>query len=209
MIARSLEQSDQLDLLERLGRAVHAHIVVAPVDGDGRAEQHAAGRRAAAAALAAAGSTDFEVGADADGRPRWPAGYVGSIAHTTTWAVAAAAPEIRMTALGIDIEVSGALPADDAEVVLTAAERAAVCAAASPARAATLRWSAKEAAFKVWSAIHRSAIDPVDPLDIDVAIVDDHLTVVARGALRAMVGAHVLTGRWVELDGQFVTVIAT
>jgi 4'-phosphopantetheinyl transferase EntD len=68
----------------------------------GRDEQFAAGRRAAAGALAAAGSADREVPREADGRPRFPPGFAGSISHTAGLAVAVVVP--GAVAVGVDIE---------------------------------------------------------------------------------------------------------
>ena len=195
------------DVVGDLGRAVGVLSVAVPVDRPDRTGERAAGRRAAAGALEAAGCPDLLVGADPDGRPRWPGDYVGSIAHTDRWAVAAVVRVEDFGAVGIDIERRDALPVDDAEVVLSSSEREQVRAARSPARAATLLWSAKEAAFKAWSSAHGRAIDPVDPVDIAITVVDDRIMVRPCGALAAVVGTAGLTGRWAELDDHVVTVV--
>ncbi|MCZ9343053.1 enterobactin synthetase, partial [Streptomyces sp. TRM76130] len=68
----------------------------------GPAEQFTAGRRAAAAALASAGSVDRVVPRAPDGRPVFPRGFPGSISHTEQLAVAAVVPGAQ--AVGVDIE---------------------------------------------------------------------------------------------------------
>jgi len=71
---------------------------------DVRLREHRAGRFAAAEALGDAGATEATVGVGADGAPRWPAGFVGSITHTATFACAAVARGGRLRSLGIDSE---------------------------------------------------------------------------------------------------------
>jgi 4'-phosphopantetheinyl transferase EntD len=79
--------------------AVGCHTVPCP---HGPAQQFAAGRRAAAAALASAGSSDRIVLRDSDGRPCFPEGFAGSISHTDHLAVAVVVPGAE--AVGVDIE---------------------------------------------------------------------------------------------------------
>ncbi|MFI6165533.1 4'-phosphopantetheinyl transferase superfamily protein [Nocardia sp. NPDC051052] len=110
----------------------------------GPAQQFAAGRRAAAAALAAAGCADRVVHRESDGRPRFPDGFAGSIAHTDHLAVAVVARGAE--AVGIDLENAEISPRVT-EFVLREPERRALLA---PAGAYTPRelFAAKEAAFK-------------------------------------------------------------
>ena len=64
----------------------------------------AAGRRAAAMALAAAGSGITAVGMGADRLPLWPPGWIGSITHTDDVAAAVVAPARAVRILGLDLE---------------------------------------------------------------------------------------------------------
>jgi phosphopantetheinyl transferase (holo-ACP synthase) len=68
----------------------------------GPAQQFAAGRSAAAEALAQAGSDHRVVPRGRDGRPHFPAGFPGSISHTGRLAVAVVVP--GAAAVGIDLE---------------------------------------------------------------------------------------------------------
>ncbi|WP_369211144.1 4'-phosphopantetheinyl transferase superfamily protein [Streptomyces flavofungini] len=115
----------------------------------GPAEQFAAGRRAAAAALAAAGSAERTVPRARDGRPLFPQGFAGSISHTGRLAVAVVVPGAE--AVGVDIEPA-VIPSRVAAFVLRAQERRLLLA---PAGAHTARdlFAAKEAAFKALSCV--------------------------------------------------------
>lgn len=110
----------------------------------GPPQQFTAGRQAAAAALAAAGAAGRSVPREPDGRPRFPPGFPGSIAHTGRVAVAMVVP--GATAVGVDIE-SAAVSARMARFVLRERERQSLLA---PSGAYTPRelFTAKEAAFK-------------------------------------------------------------
>lgn len=110
----------------------------------GPVEQFAAGRQAAAAALSGAGSTVRAVPREPDGRPRFPPGFAGSIAHVDHLAVALVAP--GATAVGVDIE-SAVISDRVTRFVLRERERRTLL---SPAGRYTPRelFAAKEAAFK-------------------------------------------------------------
>jgi len=73
--------------------------------------------------------------------------------------------------MGIDLEQAGALPAEDAALVLSAGERARLDSHPDPDALATVLWSAKEAAFKAWSTALGGLAD-VDPVEI-VVVPDD------------------------------------
>ncbi|MGW7820239.1 4'-phosphopantetheinyl transferase superfamily protein [Streptomyces puniciscabiei] len=110
----------------------------------GPVQESAAGRRAASAALIAAGAPDTVVSRDPDGRPRFPPGFAGSISHTERLAVAAVTP--AAAAVGIDIE-DAAIGPRVTRFVLRESERHALLV---PRTGFTPRelFAAKEAAFK-------------------------------------------------------------
>lgn len=110
----------------------------------GPLQQFAAGRRAVAAALAATGAANRIVPRESDGRPRFPRGFAGSIAHTDRLAVALVVPSA--VAAGIDIE-SAVVSPRVARFVLRGGERRMLL---PPAGKYTPRelFAAKEAAFK-------------------------------------------------------------
>ncbi|MET7467453.1 4'-phosphopantetheinyl transferase superfamily protein [Micromonospora sp. NPDC005686] len=107
-------------------------------------EQSAAGRRAASAALAAAGAADAAVPRHADGRPRFPPGFAGSISHTDRLAVAVVLP--GSAAVGVDVEEAAISPRV-ARFVFRESERRALLAPGSELTPQGL-FAAKEAAFK-------------------------------------------------------------
>ncbi|HJD83553.1 4'-phosphopantetheinyl transferase superfamily protein [Kitasatospora aureofaciens] len=110
----------------------------------GPAEQFTAGRRAAAAALAAAGSAERTVPRARDGRPLFPHGFAGSISHTGRLAVAVVVPGAE--AVGVDIEPAAMTPRM-AAFVLREQERRLLLPPRGPHTARDL-FAAKEAAFK-------------------------------------------------------------
>jgi enterobactin synthetase component D len=71
-----------------------------------RCAAFAAGRLAAEAALLAAGCSphDTHIGRLATGAPQWPAGFVGSIAHTDTHVLATVATAPPVRGVGVDLE---------------------------------------------------------------------------------------------------------
>ncbi|MBB5932469.1 4'-phosphopantetheinyl transferase superfamily protein [Streptomyces echinatus] len=115
----------------------------------GPAEQFAAGRRAAAAALAAAGSIERTVPRARDGRPLFPRGFTGSISHTDRLAVAVVAPGAE--AVGVDIEPA-TITSRTAAFILRERERRLLLAPAGPYTARDL-FAAKEAAFKAMNCL--------------------------------------------------------
>lgn len=110
----------------------------------GPLQQFEAGRRAAAAALAAAGAGERTVPRDPDGWPCFPRGFAGSIAHTDRLAVAMVVP--GAAAVGVDIE-SAVISPRVARFILREWERQMLL---PPAGDYTPRelFAAKEAAFK-------------------------------------------------------------
>ena len=141
-------------------RLAFAPVEPAPVDGlpaaartwaARRRDSFAAGRRAAAGALGAAGYRgDGRLGIDADGLPVWPAGWLGSISHAESVAVAVAmpAPTHGAGVLGIDLEAVVA-PGTAAEIAAEIMPEALPGASGLPlAEEITRVFSAKEALYK-------------------------------------------------------------
>lgn len=61
---------------------------------------------------------------DDDGVPLWPPGFVGSLAHDSTHALAAVAREQDVWALGVDLEPDRPMAPELIELIATPAERA-------------------------------------------------------------------------------------
>ena len=115
----------------------------------------ASGRRAARAALRAAGGPgDAPLGIGADHLPEWPAGWIGSISHTDRVAAAVVAPMAGTSrlVLGMDVEelIEPGLAPDIAAATAPEILRdgGGLPAGLTLAEAATRAFSAKEALYK-------------------------------------------------------------
>lgn len=119
--------------------------------GPTRRRDFIAGRTAARAALHRLGHAAVPIPVSPDRAPHWPAGIVGSISHTHGTAIVTVAPARQIAALGLDLELDCAVPAELWSEVLVPAEREhlARIAPADRPRHATLLFSAKEAFFKL------------------------------------------------------------
>lgn len=118
--------------------------------GPKRRQEFAAGRQAARAALRRLGLGEPAIPSGADRAPQWPAGTVGSIAHTEGCAVAVAARSAEVRALGLDLERDGAVRAELWPQMFRPEEidRLRRCAPGEQAREATIMFCAKEAFYK-------------------------------------------------------------
>ena len=168
------------------------------------AAQSNAGRLAALDALRRAGSDTLVLPPKLATVPRWPAGFVGSIAHDVALAVAVVAPLDVAHTVGIDVERHDALDARDATLVLTDDERDF---AGDDNVVTTLLWCAKESAYKAWCTALGVALDAVDPRDIRVtAAAPTVLRIEADGALaRRVASIGRLQGSWRRVDDLVVT----
>lgn len=95
--------------------------------------------------------------AGADRAPAWPAGFVGSLSHTSRHCAAIAARVSTHRAIGIDLEAPSRVTPKLLDRICTAQERAALDPMVDPARAA-LHFAAREAFYKVWSPVARRSI---------------------------------------------------
>ena len=125
-----------------------AEAALIPRAGDKRRREFAAGRAAARAALLAIGFPPAPLLSYPEGDPVWPAGVVGSIAHSDQWALAVVAAADRLSGLGVDLESDAPLPPDLAAAICRAEERAASRDLVGGVDAAKLRFVAKEAFIK-------------------------------------------------------------
>lgn len=120
---------------------------------EGRRRQFATARACARRCLAQLRRRPVAMLPGAGGAPGWPAGVVGSITHCEGYRAAVAAPASVASAVGIDAEPAGPLPAGVLGLITSPAERAHLAALA--AAEASVPWervffSAKEAAYKAW-----------------------------------------------------------
>lgn len=126
-----------------------------------RRNEFAAGRSCARRALGELGVTGFALRTAPDRQPIWPAGFLGSITHTSGFCAAVVVHRSKFKAIGLDSEISGA-PTLDIWPTLCRPEELAwvdsLPAAARPA-AVTLLFSAKEAVYKCQYPLTREWLD--------------------------------------------------
>ena len=128
------------------------------------------GRHCARMALKQQGLDNVELPLGSGRAPVWPPGFVGSISHTGSLALAAAAPSNVVSGLGIDVEEAGSLDLPLLELICRPEEVAGLEEIGPPEIAARLLFSAKESVYKcIWPCLRRY----VDFLDVGIEI-DTH-----------------------------------
>jgi 4'-phosphopantetheinyl transferase EntD len=115
-----------------------------------RQREFAAGRRLARRALARLGAGAAPLCVGPERAPLWPAGFVGSITHTSKWCAVAVAPAAQIAGIGIDVEQDEPLAERLWSLVCTARDVAWLGAQpeAERGRLGKVLFSAKESAFK-------------------------------------------------------------
>ena len=165
--------------------------------GPQRRSSYASGRRVAHAALAALGEDAGPV--TSCGRmPRWPAGVVGSIAHSRTLAVAVVARRRQALGVGVDVEAEGRVGARLATRVLTDAERRRLAEAHW-----TLAFSAKEAVYK---AVNPIVGEYLGFGDVQMEIAGEAFSAVAAPGRESAALVAAGTGFFRQVCGHWLTV---
>lgn len=159
-----------------------------------RIREFTAGRAAARLAMLDTGLEPAAVPTAHGRAPEWPMGMSGSITHTAELAAAIVARRPDWPGIGLDLE--HAVPMDDDTANLIRHPMDHVGPALPPALAATLLFSAKEAAFK--------AQFPLTGLWIDYR--DVALRILANEFSLCVQGVP-LTGRWCAVGGLFATTV--
>jgi 4'-phosphopantetheinyl transferase EntD len=154
---------------------------------------------------------------NADRTPRWPAGTVGSISHTTGFAGAVAATTHRMRSIGIDIEIVGRVTTEIEPRIFTGRESAFLASLSAIARnrAATAIFSAKEAFYKCQYPLTGAWLDfsavwlELNPDDATSEMSSGTFTVDATQVAPDLPGVPLpLTGRFAIADGFALTGVA-
>ena len=115
---------------------------------DSRRWEFRAGRDFARQAIAGLGYPPTPLLATLGGPPQWPAGVVASLTHTDAFAIAAAAPSVRLRGIGVDLEGCDPIEGELIDAIFTPAEAERIRAAQVPADLAKIAFVAKEAACK-------------------------------------------------------------
>jgi 4'-phosphopantetheinyl transferase EntD len=116
-----------------------------------RRRDFALGRACARAALDRLGQGDAVIATGERGVPVWPPGIVGSITHTKAYAAAVVGDVGSFAGVGVDAERVGGVGEDLWPRLFGEAERRQLEGREDRALAATLLFSAKEAAYKAWA----------------------------------------------------------
>ncbi|MEZ6185625.1 MAG: 4'-phosphopantetheinyl transferase superfamily protein [Planctomycetota bacterium] len=176
-----------------------------PLEGQGlegavakRRAEFSAGRRAAHAALAALGVPAAPLIPSPRRDPLWPAGVVGSIAHSGAWALAAAARAGSPAGVGLDVEPAQPLKERLARMILTPEERA-----RAPWSAGGLwlrrAFCAKEAVYKAQYPLTQRFLE-FEQVTLEPAG-DDAFLATVPGWSRPV------GGRWVEVAGYLLCAV--
>jgi len=144
-----------------------------------------------------------------DRAPRWPAGVVGSIAHTKDYCGVVVAHADRMLSVGLDVETDKPLGADIAKRICTPRELAHL--GARVERDAVVYFSIKEALYKCLYPLTQTYMDFMDAeLDVDFeagvyrARVFKPLPV--QGAWFTQLGGAFLRTRGIVMSGMYVRI---
>jgi 4'-phosphopantetheinyl transferase EntD len=165
--ARSLEAMDDVDSLLREMFDGDVEVCASPLTGerqdlfpeeraavakavDKRVRDFATGRMCARRLLSRFGLREAILPVASDGRPIWPAGFVGSISHAADLCVVAVARQEQVASIGIDVEIDHDLEERTWPLVCTPAEAQWIASQAATRRASlvTALFSAKEAVHK-------------------------------------------------------------
>ncbi len=170
-----------------------------------RRREFAAGRIAARRAMAGLGVFGAPVPSGPDRAPVWPAGIVGSIAHTATACLAVAARAGQVRALGIDLEPDAPLEAYLVAEICTPPEIAWLVARPEAARGrlARLIFSAKECAYKCRYPLTRTLLEFAD-MRIEIDAVAGAFTAVPRSRAAGLPEER-FGGRWRSGAGHVLT----
>jgi 4'-phosphopantetheinyl transferase EntD len=171
-----------------------------------RQREFAAGRALARGLLKSLGH-DGPLGAMADGRPDWPAGIVGSIAHCRSLAAVAVARDSVWRGIGIDIEPDAPLSERIVRKIVVEEERPWVCNWEGGIGAAALRvFCAKEALYK---AIYPTVLKVFDFDAVTVIPSTDGAGFAARLRidLPPFSRGSEFSGRWQMRDGHFAAAV--
>jgi len=167
------------------------------------------GRHCALAALSALKYEALSLGREADGRPRWPPGIVGSISHCERLCVAAVAREPIFAALGLDVEPRAALPEGVLELVASPEEIASLPCDRFPARSRppfdTILFSGKESVFK---ALYPQVRRFFGFEEVSLALsVDGRFEARLQPGLALEAGRHSLSGRFALTPDHVLTAV--
>lgn len=175
-----------------------------------RAQEFAAGRQAARAALRELGVTQrAALLPRADRSADWPAGIVGSIAHCASVTIAAVARDSDLECLGCDVERIAAVVPEVWSTICSPAEWERLQAAPAERRQtdAALLFSAKEAVYKA-QAPQSGPFLEFEWLTVDLSEDRARFCAILTRAVGPLAAGTSWVGRIVQADGLVATSVA-
>jgi 4'-phosphopantetheinyl transferase EntD len=174
---------------------------------DSRRQEFSTGRFCARQALRELGLPASPIPRGPNREPLWPTGVVGSIAHCPGYCAAAAALDIDMVAIGIDVEIHDELPREVRQSVL-AHERAWLSDAPKGVHWDRVLFSAKESVYKAWFPLTAAWLDFDDvAVMLDPAKGTFYAQLVGRSVRVSGYSVHGFTGRFMVQNGLVVTAV--
>lgn len=172
-----------------------------------RRREFAAGRSLARGLLATLGKA-APLLREADGRPAWPSGIVGSITHCETLAAVAIARANDCAGIGIDIEADRPLPQGVARLILSEPEQHWIQRSDPRLAAETLLrvFCAKEALYKAVYPLVRHALPP-RALIVERGTQNDGFIARLGVELAAFPKGMLLEGRWAARRGHVAAAV--
>ncbi len=166
--------------------------------------EFAAGRHAAAAALARLGREPHAVLAGPDRAPIWPHGILGSISHSDTACIAVLARATGCASVAVDVEEDAPLPDDLIDTICTPEEQARLMNVPSQGHRAKLIFSAKECAYKLQYPL-TGATFGFDRIHIDADLDGGTFRAIFRQTTGGFPAGSALAGRFAVSGGLIVT----
>ena len=178
---RRIETGDAVHILPREGETIQSRML------SGR-DASGAGRLIAHRLLQQLGCEDVAILRGKAGEPTWPAGFVGSIAHDDTTAIAVVGRIETIRSVGVDIELATPLPLDLEPVVVTPRDRLEDC---DPVLASKIAFVIKEAAYKASFPLDGEVLG-FDDITVDVSAAEAIVANGRRFSVRLGVSTHVM-----------------
>jgi phosphopantetheine--protein transferase-like protein len=167
-----------------------------------RRREFAAGRACAREALAALGSAAAPILHDDVSAPVWPAGIIGALSHSYTWAGAALARRSDLAGLGLDIETVERVTMSISRKVLTETEAAFMERLPDSERKhyLALAFSIKESVYKCLAPLVAASLNFSDAC---IRVIDAASVEVRMGSRisRLMPACETMTGRYFLHEG--------
>ena len=172
-----------------------------------RRREFAAGRLLARSLLGPMGK-DSTLRREADGRPAWPPGIVGSITHCPTLAAVAVASTDECCGIGIDIEARRLLPSGVPRLVLSGQEQRWInrCDPRHAADTMLRVFCAKEALYKAIYPLARTAL-PLRALIVEPGAEKERFVARLDREVAPFPKDVLLDGRWAVRQGHVVAAV--